>query len=113
MQLFTQSVTLAGVRELPAIDRNVVLVARDAQQTSRDAAQSVKPKTGKKRQRIHAYLVQRDATDEEIETALSMSGNTVRPARGTLVRDGHVVDSGIRRLTRAGNSAIVWRANVI
>jgi transcription initiation factor IIE alpha subunit len=49
------------------------------------------------------------ATDEEIEEALSISGNTVRPTRGSLVKDGFIVDSGLERLTKAGNPAIVWR----
>ena len=54
------------------------------------------------------YLRTHDATDEEIERALSISGNTVRPIRGSLVKDGLIVDSGARRLTIAGNEAIVW-----
>jgi hypothetical protein len=40
---------------------------------------------------------------------LSISGNTVRPTRGSLVKDGFIVDSGLVRLTKAGNPAIVWR----
>ena len=109
LEMFTQTIGLAGISYRPAIDRNVVIVAVDAQQTSRDAAHKVKPKTGKKRARVHAYLLGRPATDEEIETALNMAGNTVRPTRGRLVKDGLVIDSGLRRFTRAGNDAIVWR----
>jgi hypothetical protein len=109
LQMFAPSIGLGGTYERPAINRDIVIIAREAKQTSVDAALKAKPKTGKKRQRVHAYLLGRPATDEEIETALNMSGNTVRPTRGTLVKDGHVIDSGIRRLTRAGNQAIVWR----
>ena len=107
--MFAPSIGLGGTYERPAINRDVVIIAREAQQTSVQAAIKVKPKTGKKRARVHAYLLGRASTDEEIETALNMSGNTVRPTRGTLVKDGHVIDSGLRRLTRAGNEAIVWR----
>jgi hypothetical protein len=107
--MFAPSVGLGGTFERPAINRDVVIIAREAQQTSVQAAIKVKPKTGKKRQRVHAYLLGRASTDEEIEIALNMSGNTVRPTRGTLVKDGYVIDSGLRRLTRAGNEAIVWR----
>ena len=107
--MFAPSIGLGGTYERPAIYRDVVIIAREAKQTSVDAALKTKPKTGKKRAQVHAYLLGRPATDEEIETALNMSGNTVRPTRGTLVKDGHVVDSGVRRLTRAGNEAIVWR----
>ncbi len=110
--MFDMSIGLAGTTYKPAVNRNVVIVAVEAQQTSRDAAARIKPKTGAKRQRVYDYLSQQNATDEQIETALIMSGNTVRPTRGTLVKDGLVIDSGLRRLTRAGNNAIVWRANV-
>ena len=107
--MFAPSIGLGGTFERPAINRDVVIIAREAQQTSVQAAIKVKPKTVKNRVRVHNYLMQQSATDEEIETALNMSGNTVRPTRGTLVKDGHVIDSGLRRLTRAGNEAIVWR----
>ena len=107
--MFAPSIGLGGTYERPAINREIIVIAREAKQTSVDAALKAKPKTGKKRARVHAYLLGRPATDEEIETALNMSGNTVRPTRGTLVKDGYVIDSGMRRLTRAGNEAIVWR----
>ena len=107
--MFAPSIGLGGTFERPAINRDIVIIAREATHTSRQAALKVKPKTGKKRARVHSYLQQHPATDEQIETALNMSGNTVRPTRGTLVKDGHVIDSGLRRLTKAGNEAIVWR----
>ena len=107
--MFAPSIGLGGTFERPAINRDIVIIAREATHTSRQAALKAKPKTGKKRARVHAYLQQHPATDEQIETALNMSGNTVRPTRGTLVKDGHVIDSGLRRLTKAGNEAIVWR----
>ena len=47
-------------------------------------------------------------TDEEIERTLEMAGNTVRPARVSLVRDQLVMDSGQTRKTIAGNDSIVW-----
>ena len=76
--MFAPSIGLGGTYERPAINREIVIIAREAKQTSVDAALKVKPKTGKKRQRVHAYLLGRPATDEEIEIALNMSGNTVR-----------------------------------
>jgi len=39
-----------------------------------------------------------------------MAGNTVRPARVSLVRDELVMDSGQTRKTIAGNDSIVWMA---
>jgi len=108
LEMFAPSIGLGGTFERPAINRDIVIIARDATHTSRQAALKAKPKTGKNRVRVHNYLMQQSATDEEIETALGMSGNTVRPTRGTLVKDGHVKDSGFCRLTRSGNLAIVW-----
>jgi hypothetical protein len=48
------------------------------------------------------------ATDYEIETALKMLGNTVRPRRRELEQMGIVLDSGKRRPTQTGRDAIVW-----
>jgi hypothetical protein len=54
--------------------------------------------------------VDHGATDQEIQIALRIEGNTERPARVDLVKGGSVVDSGGWRLTRSGRKAIVWRA---
>ena len=50
------------------------------------------------------------ATDDEIEIAISRSHQSTSGARNTLVKDGWIQDSGLRRLTRYGNQAIVWVA---
>lgn len=52
------------------------------------------------------------ATDQEIEDATGLPGNSERPARLSLVRAGKVADSGRYRSTRAGLPAIVWVAIV-
>lgn len=109
LAMFTPSIGLGGAIERPAVDRNIVVLHHDPQRTSYAAAMRVLPKTGTKRKRVYDYLLTRSATDEEIETALGMSGNTVRPTRGSLVKDGWIKDSGITRPTRAGNDAIVWQ----
>lgn len=49
-------------------------------------------------------------TDEECQRLLELEGSTQRPRRVELVRRGLVVDSGTRRRTSAGRSAVVWRA---
>ena len=110
LEMFTPSIGLGGIVERPALDRNTVAMHHDAQHTSFKAAIKVLPKTGTYRQRVYQYLLAQSATDEEIETALGMSGNTVRPTRGSLVKDGYIKDSKQTRLTRAGNDAIVWQA---
>ena len=108
--MFAPSIGLGGTFERPAINRDIVIIAREATHTSRQAALKAKPKTGKNRVRVHNYLMQQSATDEEIETALGMSGNTVRPTRGSLVKDKFVYATDLERPTIAGNMAIVWKA---
>lgn len=49
-------------------------------------------------------------TDEEIQTFLAMNPSTQRPRRIELVRKGLVVDSGMRRKTKAKKPATVWVA---
>jgi hypothetical protein len=58
------------------------------------------------------YLVAHDgATDEEMQLALGMNGNTQRPRRCELLEAGLVIDSGLRRPTRNGRKATVWIAH--
>ena len=94
-------------RTRPMVSSNRVVYGRQA--TSRKAADRALPKSGTHRRRIYDYLqLVSGATDEEVELALGISGNSVRPCRVTLVEEGWVKDSGTRRLTRSGNEAIVW-----
>jgi hypothetical protein len=44
-----------------------------------------------------------------MQAELQMQGSTQRPRRVELVRAGLVVDSGLRRRTFAGRSAVVWK----
>ena len=76
-------------------------------------AMKKKRKRGKKEldARILAQLVGCGAsgsTDEEMQFALSVPGNSQRPRRVELVRKGIVRDSGQTRPTRAGGKATVW-----
>jgi hypothetical protein len=110
-QLFHPSNGLGLYKELIAIDVDKVVIARKANINSIEAALKALPKSGTKRRKIYEYLERQGAngaTDEEIETALQISGNTVRPTRGGLVEDGFVRDAGFNRPTRSGNDATVW-----
>lgn len=94
------------------IDQNKVRVARNAQRTSLLAAEKALPKSGTKRRRVYDYIVGRGlhgATDDEIQNALGIDGNTVRPTRGGLVEDGYIIDTGTTRKNKQGNECIVWR----
>jgi len=48
------------------------------------------------------------ATDEEIQHALNMQGNTERPRRRELEQAGLISDSGRRRQTLSARYAVVW-----
>jgi len=83
----------------------------EAQDTSREAHEHVKPRKVTLRERVLRYVVgcgEHGATDEEMQTALGMDPNTQRPRRRELVQAGYIVDSGKRRETRTGRNAIVW-----
>ncbi len=53
---------------------------------------------------------ERGATDEEIRIGLKCHDNTTRPRRVQLRDEGHVRNSGRKRLTASGRDAIVWVA---
>lgn len=98
----------ANTKTRPGI--NAPRVIFGPQETSRAAAEKAKLRAGTWRKKVYDFIAGRPegATDEEIELALGINGNTVRPSRFTLVEDGWVKDSHTTRPTRAGNDAIVW-----
>jgi hypothetical protein len=81
-------------------------------ETSRETARSLAPETtAKAREAVREFLEKRGpfgATDEDMQRSLPMEANTQRPRRVELVAEGFVVDSGRRRSTTAGRSAVVW-----
>ena len=82
--------------------------------TSLEALQKISPLIPSLRERILCYFIEREgygATDQEIETNLRISGNTVRPTRIGLLKSGLIVDSGMTRLNQNGNRCIVYVAN--
>lgn len=77
--------------------------------TSVEAAESMELAAPGLRGRVLEAIRQAGgATDEEVVDATGLAGNTVRPRRGELEAMGLVRDSGLRRATRSGRSAIVW-----
>lgn len=80
--------------------------------TSEDAAMKIRGVSSLLRARVFAYVVsqaEHGATAQEIEFALSMEGNTVRPRLVELREHKAIEDSGITRKTKAGRSAVVWK----
>lgn len=95
------------------LTRNTITVAHNAQRTSRAVAEKVLPRTGTLRRRVYEFYVQRGmlgATDEEAQAILNIDGNTMRPTRGSLVKDGYLVDTGTTRKNAKGHDCIVWRS---
>ena len=82
--------------------------------TSVEALVKVAPKIPTYKQRVLDLLIERGgygATDQEMESALNMSGNTIRPTRMGLLKAGVITDSGMTRLNQNGNRCIVWVIN--
>ena len=84
--------------------------------TSMLAAMRQLPKAETKRQEVYKCIWQvgsKGATDEEVASIMGdPTRNTVGPRRRELVLAGLVEDSGMRRPTTYGCSAIVWRVKV-
>lgn len=79
--------------------------------TSKEAAEALEPSViGRLRRAVLEFIRSRDngATDEEIQEALGLDGDTGRPRRWELRNLGLVEDSGMRRKTTAGRNAVVW-----
>lgn len=81
--------------------------------TSKLAARSMRSHAAAQQHRVLECLRQAgDAglTDEEIQAALDLSGNSERPRRAKLVELGLVENAGVMRLTKSSHPATVWRA---
>lgn len=80
--------------------------------TSKAAAESLDPTqlSGLRREVYDFILRNGGATDDEIQLALGLEGHSQTPRRWELMKHGFVVDSGLRRKTSAGRSAVVWVA---
>jgi len=76
-------------------------------ETSRDAADAIKPKASTQRRAVLQYLLSHasGATDDEMQEALRLPGNSQRPRRKELQQAGLVRDSGRRR-----DKKIIWIA---
>lgn len=83
-------------------------------QTSLEARVKIEPQIGTLRRKVYELFINRGmygATDQEVERYLHLDGNTVRPIRGSLVKDGFIIDTGTTRQNEKGNACIVWRSS--
>ena len=91
------------------IDRNAVIHGKH--KNSQAAADAFFLKSGSWRKLIYTFVASRKAegaTDQEIQAYLNKSGDTIRPTRKTLEKDGLLVDSNRTRKNAAGNDCVVW-----
>ena len=84
-------------------------------ETSKQAAESMKPFAGSLRERVYEALIERGnygATDEELQTLLQLkNGSTARPRRVELEKIGAVYRTEMKRVTKSGRKAAVYCAN--
>lgn len=79
--------------------------------TSIAAAESIGDRINALQARVLAYLKAHPSglTDEQMQAGLGMNPSTQRPRRIELQRKGMLKADGTRK-TKAGRSAVVWRA---
>ena len=84
--------------------------------TSIAAMIKAEPKRGSNRQKVYQYILDKQeygATDQELQAALKMAGDTLRPTRLSLAKDNMIYDSGKTRQNANGNDCIVWVVSII
>lgn len=80
-------------------------------ETSRAAAESMLAKAPSIRERVFMAIMRTKnvgLTDEQIGMHLGIPGNTVRPRRVELEREGRICALKVRRKTDSGRLALVW-----
>lgn len=101
------------------VDANVAHVGVSGRETSKEMQRRALPRAGLVRRLVYDFVLARGrdgATDDEVQVALGLGHSTGSSSCSTLRRDGWLVpaldDQGrpMRRRTRAGNWAYVWRA---
>ena len=97
----------------PDLERPHAPWRRDAKDTSRKAGQDALGRSGTQRRKIYdaVFLAgSRGLTNDEIGAKLQLPPQSVSARVNGLVADGHLYDSGQRRLTQWNREAIGWCA---
>lgn len=98
----------------PLSDPGAVLsdpASHHGRETEKAAAYANRPRAGSQRLRVLEAIARagvQGRTDEELEDRLEMRRPSPGNRRGELVAGGWVRDSGQRRKTKSGSSAVVW-----
>jgi len=77
--------------------------------TSKDALATIKPKIKTKREQIYEFVKLKASTNIEIADELEIPYSSVCGRIHELQECGLVIDSGLRRETKYGKQAIVWK----
>ena len=99
----------------PKVNRKVAPVGHRHPSTAHEAARKAKPSSGTRRYTVYRLIeaagttLRQGMTDDELEAATGRSHQSVSATRNTLMNDGLIEDSGLRRRTQWGNDAIVWK----
>lgn len=81
--------------------------------TSKDSAKETGKNKNEYRRKIHGFIqTYGPHTCDEIEVRLGLRHQTASCIITFLAKDGFLVDSGERRLTRSNRKATVWKASV-
>jgi Fic family protein len=80
--------------------------------TSRMAAEAIAPHVTQLATRLFDLLVEKPRTCQELERLTSLTHQTASARLRELAMKGRIVDTGLRRLTKARRAAVVWRAIV-
>lgn len=76
--------------------------------TSRAAAEAIKPDAARLRGECLKALQERDGTADEVAARIGRSVLSIRPRITELNKQGRIVDTGTRRANASGRSAAVW-----
>lgn len=109
--LVDQADMFMGSGPITTAMRDRTIPYKRGSETSKAAAELVRPKTPSYRAAIEGFLKGRGAqgaTNDEVMATLSIQIQTVCPRMKELRVDGLVIDSGRTRKTRSGREAVVW-----
>ena len=94
-----------------SIDSNYVAIGSNPRSTSLMALKKAFPKTGTKRRTTYELIKEAGMygmCDHEIEQKTGWVHQSASSVRNSLMNDGWIQDSGIRRKTPQGNDSIAW-----
>jgi predicted ArsR family transcriptional regulator len=76
--------------------------------TSKDAAESMKPKAPTLRRQCLEAIRVRPMTADEVALTVRQSVLSIRPRLSELVKTEHIMNSGMRRPNMSGRMATIW-----